>query len=74
MSKLDFLEIYAQARLTAFKSTTGSNSFATIGLIPRDPQRVIEKLDVQLASSSILVPTRPHQEHGNPKRPLNLTI
>lgn len=61
ISKLDFLEIYPYICAKAFNNAiTVRNSFAVSGLVPLDPDRVLEKLDVQLLS----VPTTPTSRGG----------
>ena len=48
IDKLDFLSCYPQARTEAYKPMIIANSFAGAGLIPYSPQRVLDKLDIQL--------------------------
>jgi hypothetical protein len=73
IGKLDFLAAFPQARREAFKPGTIQNAFATAGLVPYDPDRVILKLDVQLRT-----PTPPGSRPGSqssawsPKTPANL--
>jgi hypothetical protein len=50
MDKLDFLEAFPTARVGAFKSQTIRNRLAGTGLYPLDPDRVIQKLHIQLKS------------------------
>ncbi|KAL1963753.1 hypothetical protein VTN77DRAFT_7819 [Rasamsonia byssochlamydoides] len=48
IEKLDFLEAYPIARIMAFKAQTIQNGFAATGIHPFNPERVIQKLHVQL--------------------------
>jgi len=48
IDKLDFLEIFPEARGKAFKAETIQNSFAEAGLIPFNPDRVLSQLNIQL--------------------------
>jgi hypothetical protein len=48
IDKLDFLAAYPHARVEAYKAETIRNSFAAAGLVPYNPDRVLEKLDIQL--------------------------
>lgn len=44
IAKDDFLEIFPQAQVHAFKETAIQNFFAATGLAPLNPVRVLEKL------------------------------
>jgi hypothetical protein len=68
IDKLDFLEAYPSARIEAFKSETIKNSFATAGLIPYNPDRVILKLDIRLRTPT---PPSSRGSEWEPKTPLN---
>ena len=57
IEKEDFLEIFPQARGHAFKETTIQNAFAATGLVPLNPDRVLEKLNIRLQSPPL--PGRP---------------
>jgi hypothetical protein len=57
IEKEDFLEIFPQTRGHAFKETTIQNAFAATGLVPSDPSRVLEKLNIRLQSPPL--PNRP---------------
>jgi hypothetical protein len=57
IEKEDFLEIFPQTRGHAFKETTIQNAFAATGLVPLDPSRVLEKLNIRLQSPPL--PNRP---------------
>ena len=57
IDKLDFLEAYPSARIKAFKSETIKNSFATAGLMPYNPDRVLSKLNIRLRT-----PTPPRSQ------------
>jgi hypothetical protein len=48
VDKLDFLDTYPNARFEAYKPETIKNSFAATGLVPYDPNRVIQKLNIQI--------------------------
>ena len=69
IDKFDFLEAYPQAHIEAFKHETIKNSFAASGLVPFRPERVLEKLHIQLKT-----PTPPGSQSTNsePKTPYNL--
>jgi hypothetical protein len=73
IDKLDFLKAFPEARTTAFKSETIQNSFAGAGIVPFDPERVLEKLGIQLKTPSP-PGSRPSSRSTNsvPKTPHNL--
>jgi hypothetical protein len=48
IDKEDFLELIADARMGAFKTSTIQNSFLATGLAPFDANKVLEKLNVHL--------------------------
>jgi hypothetical protein len=50
IDKEDFLELIADARIGAFKTSTIQNSFSATGLAPFDANKVLEKLNVRLDS------------------------
>jgi hypothetical protein len=50
IDKEDFLEMIADARIGAFKTSTIQNSFLATGLAPFDANKVLEKLNVRLDS------------------------
>lgn len=50
IDKEDFLELIADARMGAFKTSTIKNSFLATGLAPFDANKVLEKLNVHLDS------------------------
>jgi hypothetical protein len=52
IDKLDFLKAFPKARTAAFKSETIQNSFAGAGIVSFDPERVLEKLGIQLKTPS----------------------
>ena len=60
IEKDDFLEIFPQTRVHAFKETTIQNAFAATGLVPLDPDRVLEKLNIRLQSPPL--PGRPSSQ------------
>ncbi|KAI9041941.1 Pogo transposable element [Aspergillus affinis] len=66
IDKLDFLKAFPQARERAFQADTIRNSFAGAGLIPFDPDRVFNQLNIQLKT-----PTPPGSRSINsaPKTP-----
>lgn len=57
IEKDDSLEKFPQTREHAFKDTTIQNSFAATGLVPLDPNCVLEKLNIRLQSPPL--PDRP---------------
>ncbi|EED19603.1 pogo transposable element, putative [Talaromyces stipitatus ATCC 10500] len=59
IDKLDFLEAFLRARTEAYKTTSIQNGFAATGLVPLNPGRVLEKLNIQLKT-----PTPPGSSHG----------
>ncbi|ODM16858.1 hypothetical protein SI65_07823 [Aspergillus cristatus] len=69
INKLDFLEAYPQARTEAFKAENIKNSFAAAGLVPFSPERVFEKLNVQLKTPT---PPGSRSTDSAPKTPHNL--
>lgn len=66
IDKLDFLQIFPEARKSAFTIENIQNSFAGTGLVPFNPDRVLSKLDIQLKT-----PTPPGSRSTNsaPKTP-----
>lgn len=48
IDKLDFLAVYPQARIEAFKPETIQNSFAAAGLVLINPDRVLSNLNISL--------------------------
>ena len=50
IDKEDFLELIADARMGAFKTSTVQNSFLATGLAPFEANKVLEKLNVHLDS------------------------
>lgn len=52
ITKLDFLAKFPAARAACYKLCIIKNSFAVTGLIPFDPNRVIENLNIQLKTPS----------------------
>lgn len=52
IDKLDFLTAFPQARTMAYKAQTIRNSFAATGLVPFNPDRVIQQLNIQLKTPS----------------------
>ncbi|EED15710.1 pogo transposable element, putative [Talaromyces stipitatus ATCC 10500] len=48
IDKLDFLMAFPEARTVAYKARTIQNSFAATGLVPFNPDRVIQQLNIQL--------------------------
>lgn len=59
IDKLDFLAAYPQARIDAFKSNTIKNSFKAAGLVPIDPEPVLDKLNIQLRTPTPPLPEQP---------------
>jgi hypothetical protein len=66
INKFDFLEAYRSARIKAFKLETIKNSFATAGLLPYNPNRVLTKLDIRLYTPT---PPRAGEAISRRKRP-----
>jgi hypothetical protein len=60
IDKLDFLKAYPTARREVFKAQTIENSFAAAGILPLDPQRVLDKLNISLST-----PTPPPSRGGH---------
>ena len=48
IDKIDFLTAFPSACIMAYKAQTIQNSFAATGLVPFNPDRVIQQLDIQL--------------------------
>ena len=69
IDKFDFLEAYTQAHIETFKQDTIKNSFAASGLIPFRPEKVLEKLNIQL---KIPIPPGSQSTNSEPKTPYNL--
>ena len=68
IDKFDFLEAYPLAHAGTFKADTIKNSFAAAGLLPFNPDKVLEQLNIQLRT-----PTPPDSQSTNsaPKTPYN---
>jgi hypothetical protein len=60
IDKVDFLTAFPQARTVAYKAQTIRNSFAATGLVPFNPDRVLQHLNVQLKT-----PTPPPSRSSN---------
>jgi hypothetical protein len=60
IDKIDFLTAFPQARTVAYKAQTIRNSFAATGLVPFNPDRVIQQLNIQLKT-----PTPPPSRSSN---------
>jgi hypothetical protein len=60
IDKLDFLKVYHTARIEAMTLANVQSSFAAIGLMPFEPERVLSKLRTQLKT-----PTPPSTSHAN---------
>ena len=69
IDKFDFLDAYPEARTETFKANTIKNSFEAAGLVPLNPGRVLEQLNIHLKT-----PTPPCSRSTNsaPKTPHNL--
>ena len=69
IDKFDFLDAYPEARTETFKANTIKNSFEAAGLVPLNPGRVLEQLNIHLKT-----PTPPCSQSTNsaPKTPYNL--
>jgi DDE superfamily endonuclease len=52
IDKFDFLADYQQARIKAFQPSIIQSSFATAGLVPINPERVLTKLNISLRTPS----------------------
>ncbi|ODM16895.1 hypothetical protein SI65_07860 [Aspergillus cristatus] len=75
IDKFDFLAAYPNARVEAFKPQNIQNSFAAAGLAPYNPQQVLDKLNIQLETSTP-PGSRPgsrssQTSHFTPKTPQN---
>jgi hypothetical protein len=73
IDKLDFLAAYPQARIDAFKPDTIRNSFKAAGLVPLNPEAVLDKLNIQLRTLTP-VPERPSSRSSiyYPTTPANI--
>jgi hypothetical protein len=60
IDKLDFLKAYPTARREVFKAQSIKNSFTAAGILPLDPQRVLDKLNISLST-----PTPPPSRGGH---------
>ncbi|EED17444.1 pogo transposable element, putative [Talaromyces stipitatus ATCC 10500] len=60
IDKMDFLTAFPQARTVAYKAQTIRNSFAATGLVPFNPDRVIQQLNIRLKT-----PTPPPSRSSN---------
>ncbi|EED11907.1 conserved hypothetical protein [Talaromyces stipitatus ATCC 10500] len=60
IDKMDFLMAFPQARTVAYKAQTIRNSFTATGLVPFNPDRVIQQLNIQLKT-----PTPPPSRSSN---------
>ncbi|EDN06865.1 hypothetical protein HCAG_03395 [Histoplasma mississippiense (nom. inval.)] len=58
--KADFLDAYPAARAEAFKSRTIQNGFKAAGIVPFQPDYVLQQLDIQLRT-----PTPPRSSSSN---------
>jgi hypothetical protein len=52
IDKIDFLNAFQEARMMAYKPETIRNGFAATGLVPLDPDRVYQQLNVQVNTPS----------------------
>jgi hypothetical protein len=69
IDKLDFLAAYPQARMEAFKASSIQNSFAAAGLVPYNPERVLNQLNIQLKTPT---PPGSRSSEWEPQTPHNL--
>jgi hypothetical protein len=60
IDKIDFLTAFPSARAMAYKAQTIRNSFVATGLVPFNPDRVIQQLTIQLKT-----PTPPPSRSSN---------
>ncbi|EED18891.1 pogo transposable element, putative [Talaromyces stipitatus ATCC 10500] len=60
IDKIDFLTAFPKARTMAYKAQTIRNSFAATGLVPFNPDRVLQQLNIQLKT-----PTPPPSQSSN---------
>uniref|UniRef100_A0A093ULC9 Tigger transposable element-derived protein 2 n=2 Tax=Talaromyces marneffei PM1 TaxID=1077442 RepID=A0A093ULC9_TALMA len=60
IDKLDFLMAFPKARTEAYKARTIQNSFVATGLVPFNPDRVIQQLNIRLKT-----PTPPPSRSSN---------
>lgn len=54
IGKLDFIMAYLNARAETFKSETTRNSFAATSLVPLNPERVLQSLNIYLKTPTPL--------------------
>jgi hypothetical protein len=54
IDKIDFLTAFPQARTMAYKAQTIQNSFTDSGLVPFNPDRVIQQRNIQLKTPTPL--------------------
>jgi hypothetical protein len=73
IDKLDFLAAYPQARIDAINPDTIRNSFKAAGLVPLNPEAVLDKLNIQLRTPTP-VPERPSSRSSiyYPTTPANI--
>ena len=60
INKHDFLTAFPTARTMAYKAENIRNGFAATGLVPFDPDRVYQQLDIQIRT-----PTPPRSQGSN---------
>ncbi|EED21129.1 transposon, putative [Talaromyces stipitatus ATCC 10500] len=60
IDKIDFLTAFPKARTMAYKAQTIRNSFAATGLVPFNPDRALQQLNIQLKT-----PTPPPSQSSN---------
>ncbi|EED15968.1 conserved hypothetical protein [Talaromyces stipitatus ATCC 10500] len=60
IDKIDYLTAFPSARMMAYKAQTIRNSFAATGLVPFNPDRVLQHLNIQLKT-----PTPPPSRSSN---------
>ena len=66
IDKHDFLMAFPTARTMAYKAENIRNGFAATGLVPFDPDRVYQQLDIQVKT-----PTPPGSRSGQQSSPLS---
>src|SRR5450432_2211420 len=73
IDKQDFLEAYYAARIETMNQSNIHSSFAAIGVVPYDPERVLAKLNTQLRTLTPPPATALNQGPWIPETPHNTT-
>lgn len=72
IDKLDFLILYPQARVDAFKQDIIQNSVKAAGLVPLNPEPVLSKLNIQLRTPTPPASRGSQASAFNPHTPANV--